>query len=803
MSTITSGAQTYFGPDHILQVRVTATPSTQAGQYDYTMYVEIRASSDYELNDYSYGGVVWFHDNNMQLSAGQLYVGKGLTSTLAYLSGRVAAGSTYQFGASLGFKSFGYVSAENRITLVSNNPSSISLSATSVYYGDAVTITINSYSPSFRHTLRYNWNGYTGIIAAGVTTSYVWTVPTNFIEYLSADAISTQGTIYCDTYDGGTLIGTRSVTLTTTIPPSIPTLSESSIEYGNSVTIYTNRIHNSLTHILKYNWNNNTGVIATEVSDSYNWTVPIDFMNYIPNTTSTVGIITVETYKGSTLVGSKNVNLTTVVPASVVPDFDTITHSEANSVVINAGINGYVKSLSKLNLAITGATGVYGSTIVSYKIVFDGVTYNAQSVVSNTVKTAGTLTITGTVTDSRGRSKTKSIEITVLDYEPPRITEFAIERSLADGTPDGMGTYAKVTRSGTFTTLNGQNTITVYIDSAVRGTSLWTTKSKETFSAGSFSGTIVIDTYDITQSYDFRIRVVDKFFTVIATAMLSTATVTMSWSKQGVGIGKVWQRGAVDVYGDVYINDLHFSDLLNGKMTATAEQDNLAIGWYTIAVVPGNGSGGDGRAVARFGIRDMVRHQEVIFYATHMYNAGNTITVLSQALYGTRVFQYIRIKQGGMYDGAVLQVYIGNATNRVQAFLLGDNFQAPGWVLKEWIPDAADPGDVVNYLNMTEAAKVDLSRWNGLATTITYTITLDTTWTGSAPPYMKMMTVNGISVMDNPVVDVVMSGDFATDLLRQEEWAKIYRITTADNSITLYATEIPTIPLPLQIKVVR
>jgi len=52
-------------------------------------------------------------------------------------------------------------------------------------------------------------------------------------------------------------------------------------------------------------------------------------------------------------------------------------------------------------------------------------------------------------------------------------------------------------------------------------------------------------------------------------------------------------------------------------------------------------------------------------------------------------------------------------------------------------------------------------------------------------------------------VDVVMSGNFATDQARIEAWGYVYRITTANNSITLYATEKPTVSLPIQLKVVR
>ncbi len=85
----------------------------------------------------------------------------------------------------------------------------------------------------------------------------------------------------------------------------------------------------------------------------------------------------------------------------------------------------------------------------------------------------------------------------------------------------------------------------------------------------------------------------------------------------------------------------------------------------------------------------------------------------------------------------------------------------------------------------------------------TLTTTLDTTWTGTEAPYSKTQTVTGIVANDNPIIDVVMSGNFETDKKQANEWSKIYRITTADNSITLYATDKPTVSLPIQLKVVR
>ena len=476
--------------------------------------------------------------------------------------------------------------------------STISLNKSSVDYGGQVIITVGRASASFTHTLRYNWDGQTGTIATGVGTSYTWTVPTSLIQGLN-NATRTTGTIYCDTYNGDTLIGTTSATLQTTIPASSVSLSAGTIEYGNSVTINISRVHSKLTHTIRYNWNGHAGTIATGVGTSHAWTVPTSFMNYIPNSTSTTGTIYVDTYNGTALAGTKSVSLTTTVPSSVVPDFSSISHSEANSAVATLGLGSgvYAQNLSKISISIVGATGAYGSTIKSYKITYDGANYNAQSATTNTITNSGTRTISATVTDSRGRTKTKTVNVTVLAYSSPTITSFTVKRCNSDGTDNDMGTYIKVTYGGSFSTLNSKNTATLYIETKPKTSSTWTTK--ESFSVGSsFNGTKVYSGYDITSSYDVRLRLVDKFYSITSTKEVSTGIVTMSWGKQGVGIGKVWERGALDVAGDVYIDGLLDAKLLNAKRDslrhagfyATIDFNQLQAGDFGLS--PGNSTNG-------------------------------------------------------------------------------------------------------------------------------------------------------------------------------------------------------------------
>ena len=88
------------------------------------------------------------------------------------------------------------------------------------------------------------------------------------------------------------------------------------------------------------------------------------------------------------------------------------------------------------------------------------------------------------------------------------------------------------------------------------------------------------------------------------------------------------------------------------------------------------------------------------------------------------------------------------------------------------------------------------------ATTYTGTIDKDD-WTGTSAPYSQAVTVTGIASTDNPGIDVTMSGTWATDETRNDEWGYVYRAVTSTNTITFYATDEPTVDLPFQAKVVK
>ena len=93
---------------------------------------------------------------------------------------------------------------------------------------------------------------------------------------------------------------------------------------------------------------------------------------------------------------------------------------------------------------------------------------------------------------------------------------------------------------------------------------------------------------------------------------------------------------------------------------------------------------------------------------------------------------------------------------------------------------------------------------DGKATAALYTLTLPSTgWTGDAAPYAQEVTVTGITAADTPLVDIVQTGTEATDEPMREAWGVVTRIVAVAGKITAYASEKPTVDVPIQLKVVK
>lgn len=351
------------------------------------------------------------------------------------------------------------------------------------------------------------------------------------------------------------------ITLTTIPRASNPTFSPNPAEFGSNVTITTNRASGTFTHTIEYALGASTGSIATGVGASTVWAIPNSLMSEIPNSTLANIAITTKTYDGATLIGTTVTNLPVDVPSTVVPDFTTVTHSETVTVVATE-VGAYVQGLTKLALAITGAAGVYGSTISSYKIEVAGQTINAASgTLPVPLSVAGTYNIVGTITDSRSRVKTKNVSITVLAYTPPAIDPavFRLRRSDAAGTPDEEGTYIRIDLKADAQSLLvssvQKNNLTYKIYTRLRDDLTWDLQDTVNTGSVAFNSYDTVGTYAIESAWEVRIEVLDKFATAAIAGTIATAAIFMHWDENGLAVGKFWEQGALDVKGQIYQND--------------------------------------------------------------------------------------------------------------------------------------------------------------------------------------------------------------------------------------------------------
>lgn len=111
-------------------------------------------------------------------------------------------------------------------------------------FGETFSIHMNRQSSNFTHTVRYEYGSRKGTIAENVTTGTTWAVPLSFMNDIP-DATSASGRIYVDTYNGGTLVGTKYTGFTVTVPASVkPGVSVTLEDVGGYDDIYGRPVQN-------------------------------------------------------------------------------------------------------------------------------------------------------------------------------------------------------------------------------------------------------------------------------------------------------------------------------------------------------------------------------------------------------------------------------------------------------------------------------------------------------------------------------------------------------------------------------
>lgn len=355
------------------------------------------------------------------------------------------------------------------------------------------------------------------------------------------------------------------VNLTTIPRATTPSINKPSLDCGDTITISGTSASSSFSHKVYVAWNGTTtylGTIASgTTSPSFSYTIPTDWEKNLPNSTSGIATFTLETFSGSTSVGSKSVNATIKVRSGIVPSIGTISISDTNSIC--AGIGQYVQNQSKLKFTIA-TSGNQSSTITSVSTKFNSQTYTGSTFTTQAIQSSGSISYTITVTDSRGRSATKSGSVTVVAYNPPSLTNVSAKRANSSYVVDEVnGTYALLHFSVGFTSLNSKNVTSFYIQYRKSGATTWTKinswDNNYTLTQDYKAGNLFTST---TATYEIAFGVKDKFMSDYSWQIVTvTPTYTLiNFGKDGKSLTFFGQDGdsanTLTINGNLAINSV-------------------------------------------------------------------------------------------------------------------------------------------------------------------------------------------------------------------------------------------------------
>lgn len=264
--------------------------------------------------------------------------------------------------------------------------------------------------------------------------------------------------------------GTVSQSVALTSIPRASGLTAGNGTLGITQTLAVDRKATAYTHTITYQCGSATGTICEKSnSTSISWTPPMELARQ--NTTGRLlpTTITVYTYSGNTLVGTNSVDITLTIPESVclrcsdgwatVVPYNTGTAAD--------GMDVFVQNYSRAKVSFDSrkiyADSAYGATIASYQIKCNGKTFT-DPYHTEVLSTAGNITITATVIDSRGHAVSEDFQIFVEAYSNPGLTNISVFRCNSFGVETDEGTYVSVTAASYISSIAGLNSAKINVN---------------------------------------------------------------------------------------------------------------------------------------------------------------------------------------------------------------------------------------------------------------------------------------------------------------------------------------------------
>ena len=234
-----------------------------------------------------------------------------------------------------------------------------------------------------------------------------------------------------------------------------------SVTYTEYVASYTNKL------IIKYG--NTTLQTINDYTSGASFTLSDSALNTIYSSVTTAKTVTLsfslQTYDGATSLGTSDaVNKTLNINDSN-PTIGSVAYIDSNSTTtaITSNNQYIIRNNSTLRVTVSNLAALNDATLASITVAGGGLsqtrtlsgTSDASEVFNlGTVNQSSNFTLKVTLTDSRGFTATKSINVLVYDYVLPTAT-------IAAARVDNYYTTTNVTVNATYSSIGGNNTLSI------------------------------------------------------------------------------------------------------------------------------------------------------------------------------------------------------------------------------------------------------------------------------------------------------------------------------------------------------
>lgn len=374
---------------------------------------------------------------------------------------------------------------------------------------------------------------------------------------------STSGIVY-----NGLYLGSLDASFTETFE-KIPRMSQIAIvsggrRLGSEVTVTLDKKVESFTHQVWYKvWGSDWIDVGSGLGTTIKFTPAVEHAARNINVMTGTLDLCIRTYDGTNQIGSDvyKYGYDIGLPAGTQPKLAGIELTDkAKATKDIVGKNIFVQTFSEMVCKFLGFEGTYGSTLKGYyaEVVGQKNVITKDGAAFNIFKNHGNFEVRAYITDSRGlTSNVVTVPIQVLQYFAP-VIDFSVVRSGGD-----LQTLT-VRRNIRIAPLivNGvqKNTLKLkfqvkpandgyFSDNAGGGITSSTVHTLTNSNAD------LVGKFSAVSSWEVHGIISDAYTEAKFTApIVGPERVVMCKAPEGVGINKVWERGALDVGGDIYSN---------------------------------------------------------------------------------------------------------------------------------------------------------------------------------------------------------------------------------------------------------